>query len=86
MLSEIGLDAAVVANHEFDNGARNLAAQYGGLWWLSTLPQTTTLKIGTYLGPHELEKMVEPSSMFELDGLRGWRYWSRKRLFSQLYL
>ena len=30
MMTEIGLDAAVVANHEFDNGARNLAEQFGG--------------------------------------------------------
>ena len=29
LMTEIGLDAAVVANHEFDKGAENLALHYG---------------------------------------------------------
>ncbi len=69
-MSEAGLDAAVVANHEFDYGAANLATQ-GAAWAKfdllaanydfadSDLPYAT-----------ELEDLVIPSRMFELDGLR----------------
>lgn len=69
-MSAAGLDAAVVANHEFDKGAQNLATQ--AATWASfdllaanydfadsELPYTT-----------ELEDLVLPSVMFDVDGLR----------------
>jgi len=70
LMSEIGLDAAVVANHEFDNGAMNLAVQYGGYGGYRLLAANYDFENWDLPWATELEKMVEASSMYELDGLR----------------
>ena len=70
MLSEIGLDAAVVANHEFDKGARNLAKQYGGWGTYDLLAANYNFEQWDLPWATELEKMVLPSRIYDLDGLR----------------
>lgn len=69
-LSAAGLDGAVVANHEFDKGAGNLAEQ-AGVW--ATFPllaanydfEEAELPYAT-----ELENLVQPTQMYDLDGVR----------------
>lgn len=70
MMTEIGLDAAVLANHEFDNGARVLAQQYGGYGGYRLLAANYDFEDWQHPWATELEKMVEPSAIYEMDGLR----------------
>ncbi len=70
LLSEIGLNAAVLANHEFDNGARNLALQYGVEGQFSLLAANYDFETWDLPWATELEKMVMPSQIYDLDGLR----------------
>lgn len=70
LMTEIGLDAAVVANHEFDLGARNLAVQYGGFGGYDLLAANYDFEAWNLPWATELEKMVKPSNIYELDGLR----------------
>ncbi len=68
--SLVGLDAAVVGNHEFDAGAYNAVEQYdkwGSFDWLAA----------NYINPdpqdpnnHRLDSMTRPFSLYNLDGLR----------------
>ncbi len=69
-MSEAGLDAAVVANHEFDYGAANLATQ--GATWAKFDLLAANYDFGDSDLPYatELEDLVLPSRMYELDGLR----------------
>jgi len=70
MLSEIGLDAAVVANHEFDNGARNLAVQFGGWGTYDLLAANYNFEAWDLPWATELEKMILPSRIYDLEGLK----------------
>ena len=70
LLSEIGLDAAVVANHEFDNGAHNLAHQYGAWGGFDLLAANYDFEDGDYPWAPALDEMVLPSRIYDLDGLR----------------
>ena len=70
MLSEIGLDAAVVANHEFDNGARNLAVQFGGWGTYDLLAANYNFEAWDLPWATELEKMILPSKIYDLEGLK----------------
>ena len=70
LMTEIGLNAAVVANHEFDLGAKNLATQYGGYGGYDLLAANYDFEAWDLPWATELEKMVKPSNIYELDGLR----------------
>jgi 5'-nucleotidase / UDP-sugar diphosphatase len=70
LMSEIGLNAAVVANHEFDNGARNLAAKYGADGDFKLLAANYDFEDWELPWSTELEKMIEPSAIFDAQGLR----------------
>jgi 5'-nucleotidase/UDP-sugar diphosphatase len=70
MLSEIGLNAAVVANHEFDKGARNLSVQYGGWGTYDLLAANYDFEAWDLPWATELEKMILPSKIYDLEGLR----------------
>ena len=65
MLSEIGLDAAVVANHEFDLGARNLSQQYGGWGTYDLLAANYDFEAWDLPWATELEKMILPSRIYD---------------------
>ena len=70
LMSEIGLDAAVVANHEFDNGAHNLAHQYGAWGGFDLLAANYDFEDGDYPWAPALDEMILPSRIYDLDGLR----------------
>ncbi len=69
-LSMLGLDGAVVANHEFDKGAANLATQ--GATWASFDLLAANYDFADSDLPYatELEDLVLPSTMYEMDGVR----------------
>lgn len=70
LLSEVGLNAAVLANHEFDKGATNLATQYGNQGTFRLLAANYDFENTNLPWATGLEQMVLPSTIFDLDGLR----------------
>jgi 5'-nucleotidase / UDP-sugar diphosphatase len=70
LMTEIGLDAAVVANHEFDKGAANLAKQYGAWGGFDLLAGNYDFEDSDLPWAPGLEDMVLPSRVYDLDGLR----------------
>jgi 5'-nucleotidase len=70
LMTEIGLDAAVVANHEFDKGAANLAKQYGSWGGFDLLAGNYDFEDSDLPWAPALDKMVLPSRLYDLDGLR----------------
>lgn len=70
LMTEIGLDAAVVANHEFDKGAPNLAHQYGAHGGFDLLAANYDFENGDLPWATDLDEMVLPSRLYDLDGLR----------------
>ncbi len=70
LMTEIGLDAAVVANHEFDKGAQNLADQYGAWGGFDLLASHYDFEDGDLPWATDLDQMVLPSRLYDLDGLR----------------
>jgi len=69
-MTEIGLDAAVVGNHEFDASAANLAEQYSAHGGFSLLAANYDFESSTLPWATDLEHYVLPSTMYDLDGLR----------------
>ncbi len=70
LMSAVGLDAAVVANHEFDAGAQNLADQYSAWGSFDLLAANYDFEDSTLPWATGLEDMVLPSVMYHLDGLK----------------
>ncbi|MEC7986509.1 MAG: metallophosphoesterase, partial [Myxococcota bacterium] len=70
LLAEIGLDAAVVANHEFDKGAMNLSRQFGAWGTYDLLAANYDFEAWQLPWSTELEKLILPSKIYDLDGLR----------------
>jgi 5'-nucleotidase len=69
-LSATGLDAAVLANHEFDKGATNLAEQIVGWAGFPVLAANYEFQDSDLPYVSALQDVVDPSMMFDLDGLR----------------
>jgi 5'-nucleotidase len=69
-LTEAGLDAAVVGNHEFDAGAQNIASQAGAFAGFHLLAGNYDFENATAWWATELEEIVLPSILYSLDGLR----------------
>lgn len=69
-LSAMGLDAAVLANHEFDKGAANVAAQAAGWASFPLLAANYDFMDADLPYATELENLVKPTAMFDLDGVR----------------
>ncbi|MDP6935613.1 MAG: bifunctional UDP-sugar hydrolase/5'-nucleotidase, partial [Myxococcota bacterium] len=69
-LTAAGLDAAVVGNHEFDASAENLAKQYGAWGGFAFLAANYTFESSSEPWATALGDMVQPSTLFDLDGLR----------------
>ncbi|RME27849.1 MAG: bifunctional metallophosphatase/5'-nucleotidase [Deltaproteobacteria bacterium] len=70
LLSAVGLDAAVLGNHEFDAGAQNLADQYGAWATFDLLAANYDFEDADAPWATGLEDMVLPSTMYHLDGLK----------------
>jgi len=70
MQTAVGLDAAVIGNHEFDRGAQNLANQYGAWGGFQMLAANYDFEDSELPWATGLEDMSKPSTMFDLDGLR----------------
>ena len=69
-MSATGLDAAVIANHEFDKGAQNLADQYGAWGGYDLLASNYNFESSDLPWATQLEDMAIPSKLYDLDGLR----------------
>jgi 5'-nucleotidase len=69
-LSEAGLDGAVLANHEFDQGAKNLAEQMGNWASFPVLAANYDFESADLPWTTELEDLTVPSMLYDLDGLR----------------
>lgn len=69
-LSAMGLDGAVLANHEFDKGAANIAAQSAGWANFPLLAANYDFMDADLPYATELENLVKPTVMFDLDGVR----------------
>ena len=70
LMTEVGLDAAVVANHEFDKGASNLAHQYSAWGGFDLLAANYDFEDTDLPWATDLEEMILPSRLYDLDGLR----------------
>lgn len=69
-LSAAGLDGAVVANHEFDKGAENLADRALADAAFPLLAANYDFEDADLPWATQLEDLVVPSVMYDLDGLR----------------
>ena len=69
LLSAVGLDAAVVGNHEFDAGAQNLADQYAAWGGYDLLAANYDFEDSDQPWATSLEELVLPSRLYALDGL-----------------
>lgn len=69
-LSAMGLDGAVIANHEFDDGATNLANQAVQWATFPLLAANYSWEDATQPWATELGDISEPTAMYDLDGLR----------------
>ena len=69
-LSAAGLDAAVLANHEFDKGAANLADQIGAWAGFPILAANYKFEDSDLPYATALEDVVDRTAMFDVDGLR----------------
>ncbi|MCB9609841.1 MAG: bifunctional metallophosphatase/5'-nucleotidase [Alphaproteobacteria bacterium] len=68
-MTEAGLDAAVIGNHEFDNGAHNLAAQASAYAGYDLLAANYDFESSLQPWATELERITLPSRIYRLDGL-----------------
>lgn len=69
-LTAAGLDGAVIANHEFDAGAENLADQILGYAGFPLLAANYDFDDADLPWATELEDLVYPSFLYDLDGLK----------------
>ncbi len=69
-MSAAGLDAAVIANHEFDLGAHNLMAQASAYAAYDLLAANYDFESSLLPWASELERLSLPSALYEVDGLR----------------
>jgi 5'-nucleotidase/UDP-sugar diphosphatase len=68
-LGATGLDAAVIANHEFDAGAQNLADQMAAWASYDLLAANYDFEAATEPWATALEEISLPSALYSLDGL-----------------
>ena len=69
-LSATGLNAAVIANHEFDSGAHNLYSQIAGFGSYDLLAANYHFEDAELPWSNRLEEVSRPSVLYDLDGLR----------------
>jgi len=70
VLSEMGLDAAVLGNHEFDLGSKNLFQQFDN--WSSFQHLAANYLFEDPINPDDrsLADIVQPYTVFDVDGLK----------------
>ena len=68
-MTEAGLDAAVIGNHEFDHGAHNLMTQASAHSGYDMLAANYDFESSEQPWASELERMSLPSTIYSLDGL-----------------
>lgn len=69
-MTEVGLDAAVIGNHEFDDGANNLAAQAYAHAGFDLLAGNYDFESSAQPWANTLEELTKPSMLYDLDGLK----------------
>lgn len=69
-LSEMGLQLSVLGNHEFDKGAENLAQQMLAYSTYELLAANYEFESSDELWATELQDIVQPSALYEVDGLQ----------------
>ncbi len=69
-LTAAGLDGAVIANHEFDAGAENLSDRILGYAGFPLLAANYDFQDADLPWATELEDLVYPSFLYDVDGLR----------------
>ncbi len=69
-LSAMGVDAMLIANHEFDTGAKNLGIQLQKWATFPALAANYKLEDPAQPGASPLGTVFEPTAEFDLDGLR----------------
>lgn len=69
VLSELGLDGAVIGNHEFDLGAHNLYQQIVGWAEFPLLAANYLFEDPTEPGRPKLAEVAEPYRFYDLDGV-----------------
>jgi 5'-nucleotidase len=69
-LSETGVDAMVVGNHEFDRGAENLAKQLQAWARFTPLAANYLFEEPEYPGNNDLADLVQPYQIYNREGLR----------------
>ncbi len=69
-LSEVGVDAMVIGNHEFDRGPENLARQLDD--WARFVPLAAgyIFRDPSFPGVNDLGRLVQPYALFNVEGLR----------------
>lgn len=70
LMTAIGTHAAALGNHEFDNGAADLAKQYGAWGGFDLLAANYDFEDADRPWATELSEQVKPSALYDLDGLR----------------
>ena len=69
-LTEAGLNAAVLANHEFDKGAENVVEQASRWAHFPLLAANYDFLDADLPWATELETIIKPTAMYDLDGVR----------------
>ncbi len=69
-MSAMGLDGAVIANHEFDDGAMNLANQAVSWATFPLLASNYDFEDTTEPWANTLGDVAQPTAMYDLDGFR----------------
>lgn len=69
-LSRVGLDAAVIGNHEFDAGVRNLVRQLDGWATYDVLAANYVMPDPNDPNHHDLAERAQPYAIYNKDGLR----------------
>jgi 5'-nucleotidase / UDP-sugar diphosphatase len=70
VLSELGLDAAVIGNHEFDLGANNFYEQVVNWATFPLLAANYYFEDPSEPGKPKLREIVQPFQIFDVDGVR----------------
>jgi len=70
VLAELGIDAAVAGNHEFDEGARNYATQLERWSTYRTLAANYDFESADDPWNSRLDSLIDAVAVFDLDGLK----------------
>ncbi len=70
VLSEIGVDAMVVGNHEFDRGPDNLADKLDRWAAFTPIVANYLFRDPGFPGANDLGRLIRPFAVFDLEGLR----------------